>query len=252
MTYLDILAAMDLPPACLVNQRVPKKLFLENGAPTSSDKRQINSGINEIIWLAALKPNTIGVPSYRDEIREYLEIAVLSVSLHPHAKLNRLTELLHRAVPYPLVLCMSDEEGLSLSLVHKRWAQNEAGKTVLDCEPLILEGLNGGHEPHVAAFLGALALPLQTRTNMFDLYQGLQSTLLAFLAARQTGRFSQTDSLGNHQERHDTLRDCEQLQAEIASLRKAAQREKQVARQVALNQEVKPPEAELQQRRNRV
>jgi hypothetical protein len=58
-----------------VNQRVPKKLLLENGAPTAADKRLINEGIEELLWLAALKPTTIGVPEYRDEVREYLEIA---------------------------------------------------------------------------------------------------------------------------------------------------------------------------------
>ena len=30
-----------------------------------------------MIWLAALKPTTIGVPDFRDDVREYLEIAVL-------------------------------------------------------------------------------------------------------------------------------------------------------------------------------
>ena len=62
---------------------MPKKLLLENGAPTAADKRQINDGIEELLWVAALKPTTIGVPEYRDDVREYLEIAVLSLVLRP-------------------------------------------------------------------------------------------------------------------------------------------------------------------------
>ena len=81
MTVQDLITALDLPGSCRVDQRVPKKLLVENGAPTAGDKRQINDGIEEIQWLAALKPNTIGVPEYRDDVREYLEIAVLSLSL---------------------------------------------------------------------------------------------------------------------------------------------------------------------------
>ena len=54
------------PSTCLpdarVDQRVPKKLLLEHGAPTAADKRQINDGIEELLWVAALKPTTIGVP----------------------------------------------------------------------------------------------------------------------------------------------------------------------------------------------
>ena len=92
MTVQNLIAALDLPGSCRVDQRVPKKLLIENGAPTASDKRQINDGIEEIQWLAALKPNTIGVPEYRDDVREYLEIAVLSVTLRGNAKAGRLAE----------------------------------------------------------------------------------------------------------------------------------------------------------------
>ena len=75
-----LLAALDLPASSRVDQRVPKKLLLENGAPTAADKRLINDGIEELLWLAALKPTTIGVPEYRDDVREYLEIAVLRLT----------------------------------------------------------------------------------------------------------------------------------------------------------------------------
>ena len=86
MTADPIIAALRLPVNARVDQRVPKKLLVENGAPTAADKRQINDGIEELLWLAALKPSTIGVPTYRDETREYLEIAVLSLTLRAGAR----------------------------------------------------------------------------------------------------------------------------------------------------------------------
>ena len=52
----DLIAAFDLPAAALVNQRVPKKLLVENGAPTTADRKLIQDGIEEITWVAALKP----------------------------------------------------------------------------------------------------------------------------------------------------------------------------------------------------
>jgi len=101
MTADDLLAALDLPTATRVDQRVPKKLFLENGAPTAADRRAINDGVQECRWVAALKPHTIGVADYRDTEREYVEIHVLRLTTEPDAKTTRLTELVHRAVPYP-------------------------------------------------------------------------------------------------------------------------------------------------------
>jgi len=44
---------------------------------------QIQDGIEEIIWVAALKPTNIGVPAFEDVVRQYLEIAVLTVELRP-------------------------------------------------------------------------------------------------------------------------------------------------------------------------
>jgi hypothetical protein len=92
MTAATVIAALCLPADVRVDQRVPKKLLVENGAPTAADKRQINDGIKELLWLAALKPATIGVPAYRDEIREYLEIAAIELTFRPEAKAPRLPQ----------------------------------------------------------------------------------------------------------------------------------------------------------------
>ena len=51
------IASLGLPGGCRVDQRVPKKLLLENGAPTAADKRLIADTVEEIQWVAALKAN---------------------------------------------------------------------------------------------------------------------------------------------------------------------------------------------------
>ena len=61
MNQFDPVAVLALPQAALVDQRVPKTLLIENGARTATDKRRIREGIEEIRWLATLKPTTIGV-----------------------------------------------------------------------------------------------------------------------------------------------------------------------------------------------
>ena len=49
---------------------------------------------------------------YRDAAREYLEIAVLKLTFHSNARPGRLTELVHRAVPYPVLVDKDGEERL--------------------------------------------------------------------------------------------------------------------------------------------
>lgn len=43
-----------------------------------------------------------------------------------------LAELIHRAIPYPVLPILAGSDGLMLSLAHIRWAQKEADKTVLE------------------------------------------------------------------------------------------------------------------------
>jgi hypothetical protein len=246
-----VIAALDLPPSAQVDRRVPKTLLVEHGAPTSADKRRIQDGIEEVRWVATLKPTTIGVPAFRDEVREYLEIAVLSVALRAGAKAERLVELIHRAVPYPVFLVVAEGTRLTLSLAHKRRSQNEAGATVLDGKPVaaLLEPKQGELE---GAFCAALSLARQPRADLCLLYQGWIDALLALNAARVTGTFALALSPDQAAARREALRECARLDAEIARLRKIAAKEKQIPRQVALNLELKRAEAERANARTRL
>jgi hypothetical protein len=243
MTSTDILTALDLPASSRVDQRVPKKLLLENGASTAADKRIINDGIEELVWLAALKPTTIGVPGYRDDVREYLEIAVLRLTLRAAAKATRLVELVHRAVPYPLLLLTERGERPGISAAHKRWSQGEAGKTVLEGDVVAAEWDAERDGERWPVFRDALALGKQPRTTLHALYQGWIDTLLALHTARVTGAFAVAANAEQTAVRLDALQECARLDREIARLRATAAKEKQMARRVELNLELKRVEA---------
>jgi len=243
VTTGDLIAVLDLPAGSRVDRRVPKTLLVEHGAPTAGDKRLINEGIEETHWVAALKPTTIGVPAFRDSVREYLEIAVLTAELRLNAKVSRVTELIHRAVPYPVLLIASQGTSLSVSLAHKRWSQGEAGATVLDGSIVSADVATASVEEADAAFLGALAVGRQPRADLYALYQGWTDTVLALLAARVTGTFAAATSPEQAAARRTALADCARLLTQIAALRTAAAKETQLARQVELNLQIKRLEA---------
>lgn len=242
MTAERVIASLTLPPESHVEQRVPKKLLVENGAPTSADKRHINDGVEELFWVAALKPTTIGVPEFRDATREYLEIAILTLTLRAGAKATRLVELVHRAVPYPVLLVTSQEGTVGLSLGHKRLAQNEAGRLVLD-GALVFSELTAG--AHVDEWLPTLALAAQPRSDILALYGGWVARVEALQAARITGRLFHAADPNAQEARRVALGDHERLRRDIAALRTAAAKEKQMNRRVELNLQLKRLEAEL-------
>lgn len=240
-----LVAALGFPDCAAVKQRIPKKMLIEMGAPTAADKRAISDGIEEIQWLAALKPATIGVPAYQDQVRDYLEIAVLSLKLRPEAKANRIAELLHRAIPYPVLLLTHSPAGISLSLAHIRWAQNEAGKTVLDGEVLEAQFDNQGRPALLAQFIQALALEKQPRQSLHTLYQGWLDTVLAWQAAQVTGVFALISSREQATARHLALQEVVRLRSKIEKLKSAAAKEKQMDRRVAVNLTIQSLQAEL-------
>ena len=243
MNAATVIAALELPPGARVDRRVPKTLLLEHGAPTAADKQRINEGIEELQWVATVKPTTIGVPALRDDVREYLEIAVLSVTLRAEAKKDRLAELIHRAVPYPVFLLVAEGTRLTLSLAHKRWSQGEDGATVLDGEPVTVTITASEPDGPQSLFCDALSLAHQPRADLYQLYQGWIDTLLAQLVARVTGLFAVATSPDQAATRREALRECARLDSEIARLRAVAAKEKQVRKQVALNLELKSAEA---------
>jgi hypothetical protein len=245
MIFAPVIDALALPPDARVDQRVPKKLLLDQGVPTAADKRQIQDSIEEIHWIAALKPTNIGVPDYRDDVREYLEIAVLTVSFRQAAKPMRLIELIHRAIPYPVVLLSGQCEAVSLSLAHKRWSQGEAGKVVIEdvrrTSPLNMEAL----EDQEAQFLSSLALSTLPASDLFVLYQAWIDRLAGLEAANITGSFTPPTSAEHSTTLREGLANHARLQYELTTLRNQAAKEKQLNRRVDLNITIKRLEVEL-------
>lgn len=259
LTSGRLVAALDLPADALVQQRIPKKMLADNGAPTPADRKLIHEYIEEATWVAALKPANAGVPAYEDPTRTYLELAVLAVQLRSpkqpngaSSKIQRLAELLHRAIPYPALLLLEDEDRLLLSMAHIRWAQKESDKMVLDGELTLATLLPLPDESGPAnalaqqQFLEALPLHKQARTNLYALYQSWIDTLGAWEAVAVSGCFVPSVSPEHAAQRRSALQRCRELDASLSQLRSKAAKEKQMARQVAANLEIKALLAERQ------
>ena len=237
MRASDVVDALSLPANARVDLRVPKAMLAANGAPTPGDRRQIQDNIEELRWVAALKPTTVAVPAFSDANRDYAELAVLTLLLRGDAKRARLGELVHRAIPYPVFLVVEHGSELSVSLAHKRRSEGKADAVVLDGKvidaPLSVAG------DDVEDCLRALPLACQPRTSLYSLYQGWIDVLLALHAAQRTGAFAPAVSPAKAAERAEALEECSRLEVAIATLRSAAAKERQVPRQVQLNLELR-------------
>lgn len=233
-----IVDALGIPAGARVDTRVPKKLLVEQGMPTAADKRAVQDGIEDIHWIGALKPNTVGVKAFSDDVREYLEVAILTLTLKPGAKTSRLIELIHRAIPYPVLLVSNDGAGPILSLAHKRHAQNEAGKVVIE-DMVATPPLDRLSENLIAAFLTSLSVSRQPSRDLYALFEGWRSRIEALNAAEIAGTFVLSDDIAVIERRRTALAEYERLTKETAQLKAQAARAKQINQKVEINQKIK-------------
>ncbi|MGO8041371.1 DUF4391 domain-containing protein [Rhizobium johnstonii] len=242
-----VVDALGLPANARVDIRVPKKILVEQGAPTSADKRAIQDGIDELMWFAACKPGTVGVPTFADDIREYVEVAVIGCAFRGGAKSSRLIELIHRAIPYPVFLITADDQGIELSTAHKRRAQNEAAKVVIDRSAITRLSDSTTPSPNEKAFLDSLELSKQSHRDLFALYDGWVARVEAMNAANLSGSFLVSTEESQIMRRRAAIEDYERLNKENALLRSQAAKAKQISQRVDLNQKIKSIERAMEQ-----
>ena len=247
-----VIDALRLPASALVGQRIAKKLLTDQGAPTAADKRLINDAVDLLVWHAALKPATVGVAAFvGDAIRpDVIELAVLSVALRPDvrpAQAQRLRELIHRAIPYPLLLVSEHVELVTVSLADLRASLGQSDKHVLaalylsgDFAPKALSAVERG-------YLASLAVDEQPRVHLGALYQGWVHRTIALQAARVTGVFTVPGGEAAAQAQLEALESVRQIQSEVASTRAQATKEKQLGRQVDLNLRLQRLQQQLMQ-----
>ena len=175
---------------------------------------------------------------YRDAAREYLEIAVLKLTFRSNARPGRLTELVHRAVPYPVLLIAWQGDIPAISLAHKRWSKDEAGKTVVEGDIVSARLGDGGINKLTTTFYDALAMNQQPTSTLYALYQGWIDTVQALRASRVTGNFLMPTSDLEAKDRAAALGEYARLESRIAKLSALARTEKQISRQVDINLEL--------------
>lgn len=263
------------PDAAYLHKRVPKKQFLESGELVASDKKMFRENVKNVYWEYTLKPSTCPVLPYRDNEREYLEVAVLQVEMNSPKGHKRIAEIIHRMIPYPLMIgfyigttehteyteekeninsVYSVVENIALSIAPKRFSQAEHGAFVAErfhtTGWMNIKIENGKWRMENSdklltlnsQFMTSLAwdsLPLQTYGT---LYNAWTDRFIGYECSVLSGTFT----IGKAGDRLEQLTRCREIESRISELRgqlkKAA-----FSRQVELNTQIKKFEQELKQ-----
>lgn len=293
MTAQLLIDAFRLPAQAQVGQRIPKKMLVEQGAPTAADKRLINDTIDELWWQATLKPGTVGVPAFHvapvtttsataptagagsavagtsdvgaasADTTDVIEIALVSAQLRPptrEAQARRLMQLIHRAIPYPVLLVAQAPEGTVLSLAHKWASLGEAGKWVL-ADSADTHAFDPAHptaaETQFMASLALEQLPPSALADLRALYQAVADRITALAVARVTGHFKAPDATAaapaaRTAAQRQALAERSRLLDQLASARSTAAKARQMSQRVELNLQIQRLQRQLQELQDRL
>ena len=242
----NVLHYFNAPTSCHLGKRVYKRLFYENAKLTAYDKKILKEDVETVCWQLSFKPTTIPIQPYKDERREYLEVALVEIALHGKNRISRLSELVHRAIPYPLILMCTFEDEACFSSADKRFSEAERDVVVAE-EVRLSDWIDlSGPSAVQAEFLKSLDVTGWSYTNFRTFYNSFINRLLALESAAYTGSFSLDSGMGRD-ERVSLLSECRQIEEHIKSLRNAIKNEDHFNRQVEMNATIKELESQLEE-----
>ena len=269
INFDEFLELLDVPSSCELDKPIFKKMFSEasdgkKNILDATDKKALKDDVEKIRWLYTFKPNTINIAPYKDNEREYPEIAILHVELSSAVSnksamsnktaVRRIAHFINRAIPYPLVILFTCEKDgaqkLSIVLADKRVNQADKEKWVIEDSIqtywINLASLSAAE----LAFFESLRISRLPFTNFFAFYQAIIERTVAIKCAEHSGSFSiaSPDSQAQKPEgiaRLECLRKLERLESKRLEISNKLKKIKQIGKQVELNTQIKKIKDEI-------
>jgi hypothetical protein len=233
--FLD---SLGIPPKCFLNKTLFKKLFLESGMLDITDKKALKDDIDKIRWLYTLKPSTINIEPFKDQTREYDEVAILQIDLSSATRVKRIASFMNKAIPYPLILVFTHGDMVALSVADKRLSQADKAKWVVEdgwMTPWFNPSTPTQSEKQ---FMADIAIKNLSFLNFYAFYLDVKSRVIALDSARRSGTYMITTKTDTDT-RLKNLKRIDELENEMAELRASLKKETQFNTKLKLNVAVK-------------
>lgn len=224
----DIYAAMQLPEAARLDERMAKNLFYQQPKFTRRDEALFTKDIERITLRYALTPETTHLAPYRDDVRDYGDVLVLEIALRQDARRQRIAELFWQYLPRPQVLIFTTGERYALALALVRTNLVDRTRNTVE-ETLTMDGLTATDD-----IWAQLAYPTIPATDFYQLVRGAFDRMSVEKARRELG----CNGLDGAAARQALARDAA-LAQEIAELRAQMKKELPFQRKAELNMKIK-------------
>lgn len=241
---------LEIPERCLVNKKITKAFFKRNFDLTSSEKLLLDdfSAVVAIEWMASIGPTSANIDRYIDEEFIFEEVQVISVQT---TELNftinhfKISELVQKYIPYPILLCVWCNKNFVLNTCDKKLNHNDNTKRTIEkrYSTAIIEKESISSQQH--AFLQSLAYGNLDKTNLKTFFDSYKQRMIALQTSELSGLFVPRTNSRTKSDL-DKLEKIEMLQKEIQTLKNQIVKESQLNQRVTFNTQIQGKKTEIE------
>lgn len=217
----------------ILNQKIFKKYFYESEDLQKSQKNIIKSNVDEVNLISMVKNKNLNIPEYEDQQVQYLEIAIVEVTLNRSDKKMEIAEILNKLIQYPMVLFLKYKDQVDLSLCEKRKNQQTGENNVIE-DIIVVENINSysSYEDYL------ISIMYLDKTNIYNYYRDLYSKTYALELSRSIDKFEEISSMDLELLKTGFM-DLKHLDRDIEVLKNKIKEEHDIGRRVDYNLEMK-------------
>jgi hypothetical protein len=238
---------LKIPERNVLDKRLTKAFFLKNFDLSTSEKKLLNNSIQQMNWLASIKPVTANIPAVINDEYKYEEIQVMVCTITDNtldALAEKCMQLFQKYIPYQMLVIMEDSNEFKINASDKRINKAETSKRTIE-RHFITDKLSKLYKNNLSdKFFRALDYSNLDKTNLKLLYKSYIQALVQFQAANITGSYQKrTNARTQKDMKH--LERLEQIEREIVSLSSQIKKVTQLNEKVQLNIEIQKKRKEI-------
>ncbi len=233
---------LNIPPFCQVGNTIFKKSFYDNADFSKADRTIFTEQIDKLIWGYCLKPDTINIKPYKDDVREYSEIEIIEVKLNTDGKTRRIAEIIMRTIPYPMLLVFTLDNKMQMCAAHQRSSLADQSRNTVEemifTDWIDTDNLNDKDE----MFLKSLEFKNLSQNNYYRFYSDIVDRLIVCNASKLIDGYITGKDAEEVKRVYDEILKIDAL---VKSLKLRVKSDDQINRRVEMNIEIR----ELEEKR---
>lgn len=177
-----------------VGQKIPKKMFYQQGDLSRDDEKIFVDFIDKIEMSYVLDSSNINIDAFMNEEYNYPAIGYMNVSLKKDGKVDKISKIIQSNIPSPLVIVFGYDDKVCISSSLKRVNKSDSSKVFVDdinTTPWIdLDGMDDNSD----RFISSISMSSLDYSNFYNFYKLIDDKIYTFKNLEVVGEYKEDDN----------------------------------------------------------